>query len=201
MKKNLSKKKYSFAILTLIIAIFSYISLVLMLMHPLAVFIGIALGLLTIVSGHLIFSRIKRNNLSGKKLALIGLTIGYLYIPVLCVAYIGATMLHNAIINNYRADNVTQLKQLCEVYMEDNNGKLPESLEFLIKEFGCPPTILISIFSKVQDKPSYKIMIKGNVNDYPNKSNTVMITEVTPHKLENKIVVYLDGHIEIIDDD
>lgn len=194
-------QKYSFAFSTLLLAICSFSCLIFMLIHPNAVFIGMFLGLTTIISGHFVLSRIKRKKLLGKKLALVGLIIGYIYIPVLCGAYIGSTLLFNNIINNYRAFDMSQIIILCERYIEDNNGKIPEDLEILVEKSGCSPDLLISTFSKVKDKPSYKIIIKGNIDDYSDKSNTVMITEVTPHKLGNKIVAYLDGRVEIIDDD
>ena len=100
--------------------------------------------------------------------------------------------------DNYRMFFMKDIVLACNQYILENNGKLPDTLQYVFEDYEYDR--LISPITKDRTKSSYKIVLKGNIDDYPDKSNTVMIIEITPNERRNKLVVYLDGRIEIIDD-
>ena len=101
--------------------------------------------------------------------------------------------------DGYRMFKIEKVVRRCNGYISNNNGKFPKNLQHIFKYNDNH--YLISTVTKDKSKPSYKLVLKGNIVDYPDKSNTVMITEVVPNKRGNKLVVYLDGRIELVSDD
>ncbi len=167
-----------------------------------SLYFGFVAVLIAIICGHFARAKIRKNPLIfGYKLALTGLIISYINLVLLIIALIGISFLEYRFANGYRKNDLKTITIIVNQYVEDNEGKFPENLEIIVKKYNMHPKLLISPVTKDRSKPSYKLVLKGNIADYSDKSNTVMITEVTPNKRGNKLVVYLDGRVELISDD
>ncbi len=163
---------------------------------------GFVAVLIAIICGHFARAKIRKSPLiSGYKLALTGLIISYINLLLLIIAFIGISFLEYRFTNGYRKFYIKNIVILVNRYVSDNKGEFPKNLEILVKKYRMNPKLLISPVTKDRSKPSCKIVTRGNIADYPDKSNTVMITEMVPNKRGNKLVVYLDGRIELISDD
>ena len=195
-----NKRKSKLAISSLILSIIGFSSIIFLYLSPYTCIIGPAVVISAILYGHFVKARIRKNPIIfGKKLVTAGLIIGYIYIAIFTVFLIHLYFLDNAMIDGYRMFKIEKVVRRCNGYISNNNGKFPKNLQHIFKYNDNH--YLISTVTKDTSKPSYKFVLKGNIADYPNKSNTVMITEVVPNKRGNKLVVYLDGRIEIISDD
>ena len=200
-------EKSKLAIISLILSIMGIISIVFVCKRPDFLinilyyrFWGTSIAFMAIICGHLARTKIRKNKkISGNKLALTGLIIGYIYIIILIAFFTFEYYLGKAIMDGQRILYIERVIDNCNEYISENNGNLPEDLQLVFKDYET--SWLISPVTKDKSKPSYKIVPKGNIADYPDKSNTVMITEVVPNKCGNKIFVYLDDRIELISDD
>jgi hypothetical protein len=197
MKSLPNNKKKSWLIIASLIFIIiniivSLISVILFLTFSYIYFFGVFIALLAIICGHFARSKIKKGAMiAGNKLALFGLIISYIYIIVfvflVCFDYIMGQYWDL----NYRVYDMRTIVSYCKEDTIKNNGNIPKDLPTLMNT----PNILIGSTTI----ENYKLNISGNVKDYPDKSNTVMIIEVTPKTRGDKIVAFLDGRIEIID--
>ena len=140
-----------------------------------------------IFCGHFARNKIKKNKkIAGNKLALTALITGYIYIVMLIVFFTFMYFLGKAQMDGYRMFKIEKVVRRCNAYISNNNGKFPNNLQHIFKYNDNH--YLISTVTKDTSKSSYKLILKGNIADYPDKSNTVMITEVVPNKRGNKLV-------------
>ena len=189
------------AIVSLTLSIIGIVSLVFFFVNQICRHYGPVIAFVAIITGHIAYTRIKKNiDLSGKWIALTGLLVGYINLLLVGLILIFGHYYSKALYDHYRKYCLETIVLYCDEYVSKNNGDLPVSLEFLLsKHTSNPDDFLISPVTKVHDKFSYKLNISGNIKDYPDKSNTVMIIEVTPNTRDNKIVAFLDGRIEVVD--
>ena len=198
--KTLYIRKSKLAIVSLILSIIGIVSLVFFIVNPICRHYGPIIAFVAIVSGHFAIRKIKKKpDLSGKYLAFVGLFISYINLLMVGVLLIFFHYYREALYDNYRKYNLETVVLYCKDYITKNNGNIPKDLSNLIIESEGTPHILVSTVAKDRTKLSYKLNVNGNINDYLDKSNTIMIIEVTPNKRGDKIVAFLDGRIEIID--
>jgi len=128
----------------------------------------------------------------GRWFAMTGLIIGYL--EIVLIIFFTIIILKRFSYEILEHSKLDSLWCGCYEYIDKNDGEIPTNFYNIARY----KELTISSISKITNKPSYKIVIKGNINDYPDKSNTIMIAEITPNKRGSYRVIYLDGHQEII---
>ena len=162
-----------------------------------------------IICGHVARKEIRKSdrNLSGDGMALAGIIIGYFGVVItgILILFVALGMGIAAFepikteVNKLKSkDNLKQMFVWCQKYSEENNGELPENLNVLADEYNLSEGILINPSSKDRSKPGYVIVTTGNVADFENPAETILIKEVLPNNRRTQFVMYLNGSIKKI---
>ena len=104
------------------------------------------------------------------------------------------------------ANNVRQIMTASLTYAVDHNNTMPQSLDQLDKYLNVGATdkartVLVCPIAEDKTKPSYEIVSPGKkLNAVDDPAKTVFLREIQPHQKGRRAVGYMDGHVEIVQD-
>lgn len=162
-------------------------------------------ALVAIVLGHLAVHKIKKkpSEFIGKRQAVAGLVIGYVVVLFSVAVFItGSMIIRRETTKAVCLRNLRTLHALCQSYAMDHEGQLPKTLDdlryFFQEESSSLPKFFFCPAAKDQGKPSYKIVLDGEVTSVPDKA--VLIREIEANHGGKRGVVDALGHEEMVQD-
>lgn len=171
-----------------------------------------------VIAGHLAIHKIRHANreLGGHRLAVTGLIMGYVSIVMFSVLMLAGFLLwpklsplikgRMAEIREYQPRKAmrkaSELYRLCERYARDHNGAYPEQWQDLEKGYSNALDMEDWLRSVYTDDAAYRPAFRLLSHERPVfesvKHRVAVIEERAPPTVEQVVVVYADGHSELI---
>ena len=195
------------AVISLVLGILSLMSALLLLPAVGAVF-----------AGHLAIHKIRHANrlLGGHRLAVTGLVMGYVSIVMFSVMMLAGFLLWPKLAPQLKERfsefqeyqprkamrKASELYRLCERYARENNGAYPKKWEDLEKGYSNPLDMKDWLGSVHTSDPAYRPAFQLLRHERPVfdsvKHRVAVIQERAPPEVEEVVVVFADGHTELI---
>lgn len=195
------------AVISLVLGILSLMSALLLIPGVCAVF-----------AGHLAIHKIRHANreLGGHRLAVTGLVMGYVSIVMFSVMMLAGFLFwpklaplvkgRIAEFQEYQPRKAmrkaSELYRLCERYSREHNGAYPTGWEDLEKGYSNALDMEDWLGSVYTDDPAYRPAFQLLSHERPVfasvKHRVAVLQERAPPKVEQVVVVFADGHMELI---
>jgi competence protein ComGC len=138
--------------------------------------------------------------ISGLILGSVGTLLSIFVVPmVVAITLPAVTTARQQAYTAASMNNAKQISVACQAYAMEHDGRIPESLNVLVKEGYLTADALRNPRDRESTEPGYRLVYQGRMQDAADSSTQPLVIEVTAGP-RGRVVGFLDGHVDIVAD-